>query len=419
MGPQFLSGAVGDGRPIGWISLEQIGAFQNGGGMVPSRALDIRTFTSTGETGPLSRVDPGFCWLLAFARLFGVPLSLAGVAHLQVAVDLGCLALAHALAWRLSGPVAGSCSALAFGLTTATVSQPFLVAYYFWSLPLALVIAHTGVSLIRSDTKRSMGLALTSYLALAFCAVWLRVAWLPVLPASAAFLVVRQRVWRVTLIVGLLATIAASYFLLIARVSRQDMGGAFTHPRAQLWHTLYIGLGSYGTWDDIQWLDEYAYGIAAAAGVPASDATRYEDFFRKRFFDEVRQHPFRYGGLLMRRVADYAGEALAHTPFLDSISRDRLGAFVLVLSVSLLIFCPDPSLRFVAALLLARVMVWSLVVPPVVPYALECVGLEGVVIAAGAGVGIASGFGRLRSTGGSRRDPGRSSKRRNGGDGRH
>jgi hypothetical protein len=344
-------------------------------------------------------VDPGFSWLLAGARAAGLPLSLTGVARFQTAVDLACLVLVCALVWRLAGPISAGAGALLFGLSEATVATPFLVAYYFWSIPLALLVASLGAAVIRAGSPPRRGLALFAFALLAAGAVWLRVGWLPVLVLLLPFLRVPSLRWRVAAVTSVLAALVLSYVALVARADSNGPGAGVLHPRAQLWHTLYIGLGAYGTWGEIRWLDEYAYGLASKAGISPVDSDRYDDYFRGLFLEEVRTHPVRYARLVAQRAADYSGELIAHLPRVAPERRTAAGAFVLAVAVALASFTREGAIRWISVALVAQVAVWSLLIPPVVPYALECVGLQAAVVALALGKtsdALASRFRRTR-----------------------
>lgn len=382
-GPIFLSAAQGGDRPIGSFSKDQVRVFRESGGSIPSLRMDIREIKESGDVAVLSRVDPGFSWLLAAGRSMGLPLSLVGVARFQVGADFCCLVLTYLLARRLSGSLVAALAALGYGVTTATT--PFLVAYYFWSVPLALVFAHLGLSLLGALTPDRRLLWFSAVLLLEMGAIWLRVAWLPAFLLFLPFLLVRERGTRLGLAaLTALAAIAISYAFLVARANLQGEGGGLSHPRAQLWHTLYIGLGAYGTWGEIEWLDEYAYRTAATAGVDYKEPVAYERFFKARFLDEVSRHPARYGALLLRRVLDYAGESPARTPVLRRLPTSLQGGLILASCLALFAWNAAPGPRFVAALFCAQVVTWSALVPAVSPYTMECLGLASVVAAAGA-----------------------------------
>jgi hypothetical protein len=373
-GPVFLSGAQGGRRPVGSFSKDQVRSFRERGGTIPAVALDIRAVQTSSDVAVLSRVDPGFCWLLATARVLGLPLSLVGVARFQVGADLLCLLLTYLLVRRVSGDVAASVAALAFGLTSATTT--FLVAYYFWSVPLALVLAHLGLSFVRASSANRRLVWIGVILVAEAAAIWLRVAWLPVFLLALPALLIHERGARLALFAGAsLAVVTLSYALLIARASREGEGGGLLHPRSQLWHTLYIGLGADGTWGDIQWLDEYAYRMAETAGVDPKEPIGYEAFFKARFLEEVSRHPARYCVLLLRRTLDYCGEALFRMPLLRHLPLSFLGGLVLASIVFLSCSSLAVDSGFVAALCGAQVVTWSALVPPVPPYSVECVGL--------------------------------------------
>lgn len=377
----FLSGAVGRGRGVGFFDQSQVDAFIERGGTRPASHMDIRDVPSGPTPTVLSRVDPGLCWVLHLASRLGIPLSIASVAVFQSAIDLLCIALAGYLAFRVWGPIAGGMAALLYGANLSLVGVTQAVSYYFWNVPASLIFAHVALTVVRRrTTNRGMFFVLVLF---AIPLIWLRVLWLPALAAAltlVSILVFRKRA-GLPLIVVVIA-LALSYSGLIARVSKGTLGD-FLHPRSQLWHTLYIGLGAYGDWGAIHWLDDYGYQVAATAGISAHDTARYDEFLKTLFLHEVRARPFKYFRAIVRRAGDYVDECRVSLFHVPALARSAwLGWAMLIAAALTFTVGPDwRSSSTIGAIYAIQIGVWSLFLPPLSPYPEETIGLAYPVLA--------------------------------------
>jgi len=382
MTPYFLSAAVGDPHRVGVFLQAQARAFHETGGDRPASRLDIRSVRAEGPEMVLSRVDPGYCWVLHAASLLGMPLSVAGVAEFQQVVDLVCLWLAAWLALRVWGPVAGGLASVLYGANSSIPAITHLVTYYFWSVPMALVLAHVGLLCLRRSRVTSLWWA--ALVLLAAWAVWVRILWLPVFVVflTGVGLVALPRK-RALAVASSLFALVLSYALLLHRVANEGLGDMW-HPRSQLWHTLYIGLGAYGDWDDIRWLDEYAYAVAGAAGISSREWKRYDEFFRGKFVGEVSSHPARYIAAIARRIGDYVDFGRVSVAGARIPARSSwLGWTFLVIAAICL--ARDRFLHFdeqlIGALYGLQIGAWAILVPPVMPYPVETLGLAYPLVA--------------------------------------
>jgi hypothetical protein len=376
MTPLFLSASVDGNRPVGTYSQSQVDAFRKAGGNRPASGLDIRAFLAVGPSTVLSQVDPGICWILYAASLLGMGLSIDGVVAFQEGVDFLCFGLATWLAFRLWGPVAAGLTSLFYGANFSIPELAHYVTYYFWSVPLALALAHLTVSSVhRSRSALPWWLSLVL---VAMAAIWIRVLWLPVLlmflPVFGV-IIVRRRRWLAG--IACVLVLGLNYRVLLARVANEGLGDGL-HPRSQLWHTLYIGLGAYGDWGSVRWSDAYAVGLAGTAGLNTSQPARYDEFFHRRFLEEVERHPVKYIASLVRRIGDYVDAGRASTAGARALSRRSwLGwAFLIVVTICLTRdrFGHVDELA-VGALYGFQIAVWALLVPPQMPYPVETLGL--------------------------------------------
>ena len=373
----FLSAAVGaPASRVGFFRASQVAAFEAAGGMIPASRLDMRNVPGGADPPQaLTRVDAGVAWVFHLASLFGFSLSIASICLFQLLADLISLVLTAFLGFRLHSLLAGALAALLYAANTQIPTTALLVAYYFWSVPLALVITHLTLSFWRREWHYFGG---TSLLALSFAAVWLRALWLPplVLVFVGVWLLRGAFKWFT---IGL-CVLLASYASLILRVRHQNLGDML-HTRSQLWHTLYIGLGTYGDWGQIQWLDEYAYGVAAAAGVLQSDPVSYERLFRDLFLHEVSHHPFRYCLLLVRRAGDYFDTPRASTLGLGRIGRRSIIGWLSILLVVALFRAVQARGWEPLMVYCSGVATWCVFLPPIPIYTTETLGVWPVIVA--------------------------------------
>lgn len=215
-------------------------------------------------------------------------------------------------------------------------------------------------------------------------AVWIRVLWLPVLTMflTAVSLYALPRA-RVLAAVVCMAALTLSYSCLVRRVSNEKLGDVL-HPRSQLWHTLFIGLGAYGDCGDIRWLDEYGYSVAAAAGISSHDSERYDAYLRQRFLDEISRHPLKYAAAIGHRVGDYVDEGRTSMAGARVLQRRSWFGWAF-LSLAAICLARRGAVRVdemtVTALYVLQIAVWGFFVPPLLPYAVETMGLANPLFA--------------------------------------
>lgn len=385
--PWQMSGAAGGtDRHIGDADPVQVNNFVTRNGLAPRSRLDIRDVPGGGLGSPVWSVDPGIMWVWHALSRLGVPLSVAGLAHAQVYMDLGALALAIALGWRLAGPSAGALAGLLYISSELIAAGVLLLGYYHWNIAGSLLVGHLLLSAMTSPRFLPWWIA---YCGLAAALVWLRAVWLPV--AVATFTLpflpgLRKPGQRVAaLLVGLLL-VAGSFAATVIRVKSAGVGEGTLLPRSQLWHTLYIGLGTYGNFGDIRWDDSYAASMGAKAGFPRENYRAYEDYMRQLFLREIAATPIKYVVTIARRYVDYVGAAAqGWMPDWPGSRGPWPGLGVLAFVLTGLVGAGDsPRGRLLGPTLLyaLTVAVWALVLPPMDYYAGETLGLSYPVLAA-------------------------------------
>lgn len=373
--PRFMSGAIGGpGRHIGEEDPGQVARFRAQGGLLPGSRLDIRDVPGDGSTGLVWEVYPGIMWVWYAVSQLGWRLDVASLAHAQTCADFASLGLAIALGWRLAGAYAGALVGLLYAWSAPVEAGVLVIAYYPWSIAGGLVAGHL---LLSAMVSRASSFWVLAYSAFAAALVWLRSLWLPVgLGLLALPTTLRRPKWgRIVLLVGA-AVIIGGFGATATRVRSAGVGDGTLLPRAEIWQTLYIGLGWYGNFGPIQWRDGYAREVGAKAGFPRARYGEYEAYMRRLFVEEIRSAPLKYVTTLLRRFVDYlrAGWLGWGPPWVPSVCVvGALGAVVTVLVLG------DGRMkrRFLGptALYLSTIAVWSILLPPQESYALETLGL--------------------------------------------
>lgn len=374
--PKLMSAAVGPpARAVGYFDEAQAALFTDRGGLYPRSGLDIREVPAHGKPELLWAIDPGICWVWNFASRLGVGLDVASLARFQVGADLGVLVLVLSLAWRLQGWPSAALAGLLYGMSGPLAQATVQIGYYYWSIPVALGAGHYFLSALPKRNGQAAWLCGSTLMSLA---VWLRTLWLPVaLAVTVAYGLARPRArWRVACLALLFLTV--SYSLIVSRASSVT-GGGIMHPRSQLWHTLYIGLGYYGDFGPIRWLDEYAFEKARAGGHEPSDQKSYDRYMRTLFLAEVRAAPLKYLRTLLRRFGEYVDFARFFVlgPRRGPVA--WLGLLAVVMAASALLaarrYLEIGPLLWIGTFYLGLVAVWAVLVPPQLPYAIETSGL--------------------------------------------
>lgn len=374
--PMLMSAAVGPpARAVGYFDEAQVALFTDRGGLYPRSRLDIRDVPARGKPELLWVVDPGVCWVWNFASRCGVDLDVASLTRFQVGADLVALGLVLTLAWRLQGWLAAGLAGLLYGMSGSLAEATVQLGYYYWSIPVALGAAHFFLSALPKRNGQAAWLCGSAYMSLA---LWLRVLWLPVaLVVTAAYGLARPRArWRAACLA--LFFLGVSYSLMVFRASSVP-GGGIMHPRSQLWHTLYIGLGYYGTFGPIRWLDEYAFEKARAAGFDPSDRRPYDRYMRTLFLAEVKAAPLKYLRTLVRRFGEYVefGRLFVLGPRRGPIAWLGLLAVAMAGSAAVAVrrYLEVGPLLWIGAFYVGLVAIWAWLVPPQPQYAIETSGL--------------------------------------------
>lgn len=393
--PYLMSAAVGSpSQAIGYFDQGQVHDFADKGGLYPGSLLDIRQVSGSGDVRPLWLVDWGIAYVWNLASHLGVPLSLASLAGLQLVIDFFAMLLAAGLAVRLQGWSAGVLAGLLYARSSVITAAAVQPGYYYWSIPLALVAGHLLLSSARNH-RPSLPILIGSVFLSG--ALWVRALWFPIAIASQVLDLVRRRrhSWR-SATAGI-AIIALSYSLLV-RHAAKTFGGDLLHPRSQLWHTLYIGLGYYNNFGPIHWQDEYAFAKARAAGYAPQQHSRYERYMRSLFVQELTAAPSKYALTLGHRFFDYMDHGFQSLAFRHGPPRATEGAFGCFTAAATLLLTrrrPNSGRVVVIGLFyLGMIMLWSVLVPPLPVYASECLGLVAPLYSS---IAVAAGHAALHS----------------------
>lgn len=395
--PRLLSGAAGGpGRRIGEEDPPQAMAFRERSGLVPSSRLDIRDVPASGQSRTLWIVDPGIMWVWHWASRLGSGLDLASLARAQTYSDLTSFVLAIGLGWRLAGAHAAALTSLLYAWSLPIADGVLVVSYYPWSIVASLIAGHLALSAMVWRPFLAWWLAYTGFAA---AMIWLRGVWLPVVFASLSLALVptvrRPRLRTLAVLVGLML-IAGSFGTAVARVKSAGVGGDALVPRAQLWHTLYVGLGWYKNFPPIEWRDSYALDVAARAGfAPERSYRAYEDYLRRLFLDEVARAPLTYVMTLGNRMVDYL--AAPWNGWGSMRVMRAYGLFGLGLMITAVVVGRRAARRrFLGPLVLylLAIAAWSFLLPPQLSYTLETLGLVYPLVASAFVCVLATAFQR-------------------------
>jgi hypothetical protein len=210
-----------------------------------------------------------------------------------------------------------------------------LVFYYFWDIPVALVVVGSIV-LAAHQPQRARAWMTLAGLTLGF-AVWLRASWWP-LSAFLLAVVLSSRPLRRVIAVPVIAfSLFAAPQIVRASLARGQL--AFT-TRAT-WHVAMVGLGYYPNAygftlsdESIFRLTEQKYGVTYRS----DDYGRHDQAARQEFFAIVKSDPrVVVRSLLGRLTESFAGQTESSVP-----------SFLFVSNVAYRLFCLAGCLAMIA-----------------------------------------------------------------------
>ena len=244
--------------------------------------------------------------LLAAIRLasnyLGAPASAATIVAMQLAFDLLVLYALCFLLWRWGGPLAGICGGLYYAGSAAAAEAATFPFYYYWPIPfgVALCLIADGASR-RGEMARlrvSVGLGLCAGLWLFFRATSV------LIPASilAAFLAARVPFRRLFLLMPVIVVLQQlPAFLVAVKAPPGEHAGL---GRSNIWHSLYIGIGTRPNPYGIEFSDSSAAGMVARRHGIVFEGPGYEAALRQEYLKIVAERPGLIARNAVRNFAD-------------------------------------------------------------------------------------------------------------------
>jgi hypothetical protein len=261
-------------------------------------------------------IEPGIIVALkVMRRVLNAPLSLVTLVGIQLGVDAIALVLVGWLAFQFGG-MPGTFLAVwlyaSWGEVARVCVMPF---YYYWPIPFSLAYSAIALRLERAG-RRASALAWAVALGVtvgSWC--WFRGTGVSVLALTplAAFLLAREKTWRKPAAVAAFAGLA----LVLAPAAVHNLPRSGTiFPRAQVWHDLYIGIGTRPNPYGIRHRDEFAMAVAQERHGTVFQAPGYEEGLRQEYLKILKADP----GLIARNVVlnfwdSLRGWCFARTPY--------------------------------------------------------------------------------------------------------
>jgi hypothetical protein len=234
--------------------------------------------------------EPGVVFPLAALRLFGMQPSLVVLAGIQVGLDVAVLFAICWVALEFGGPLgalaAGSIYSESIPLATAS-TFPF---YYYWPIPIIVALAAVLLRLSQSRSARAALAWGTLAGALAAGGCWFRGTMVTVALLTPFIVFVLSRATGRPVRAALFAVAAIILVLLPSAWHNLPRTGSVL-PRRQIWHDMYIGIGTrpnpYGIIHD----DSSGASIAMAKHGVAYHSEGYERAMRTEYLSIVRANP--------------------------------------------------------------------------------------------------------------------------------
>jgi hypothetical protein len=257
--------------------------------------------TTLREMPPL---EPGIVFPLAIAaRIFWIPPSLVVLAGIQLGLDAAVLLAICWLALQFGGPVAAIAAGWLYSVSPALSRASTFPFYYYWPIPIAVALVATLLTLSRSRSAGAVlawgGLAG----ALAATGCWFRGTMVTVALVTPILVFVLSRASERSLRAALVSFFVIIVVLLPSAWHNLPRSGSIL-PRRQVWHDLFIGIGTRPNPYGIVHSDKYGTRVAAERYGVIYHKPGYEEAMRAEYLAVLRANPLLILGNFARNTWD-------------------------------------------------------------------------------------------------------------------
>jgi hypothetical protein len=327
--------------------------------------------------------EPGLALPLAIAyRVFALPPSMAVLAGIQIGIDVGVLALIGVIGSWIGGSVAAAAGMLAYARWWEPARAAALPFYYYWPIPFGLLLVSLFAPMGGAGRRRWWLAPLGAGLVLGLWC-WFRGTAVPLALVLPLAILIRMGWQRRTLTaVGLAALGIAVALAPSAYHNLRRTGGIL--PRGQIWHDLYVGLGTRPNPYGIEHRDSAAWELTQRKyGVPFH-SPQYEAVLRRAYLSILSTNP----RLILGNFVANFEESLCGSPFEAHFPYAKWLWVPGVCGIAVLLLRRDThaTLLIVAYIFwLSQCTILSIAMRPQSSYLWETMGLALLCAAAGLG----------------------------------
>lgn len=284
---------------------------------------DFRPFAS-GTFSPTAAVytEKGILFVIRIASLYlPAPASATTLVAIQLALDLFVLNGMFWLLWSWGGPVAGGLGGLFYassGEAAAAATFPF---YYYWPIPFGMALCLIAAAAARRGREASLSTAGVFGITMAGWLLFRSTAVLVPLAIGGALFLSAVPFRRCALVVAVVFCLEVAPQLLLKATA--PAGEQMTLGRTNMWHALYLGVGTRPNPYGIAFSDTYASEMVRSRYGIAFEAPGYEAALRREYLAIARANPW----LLIRNAFLNFGDAIVGWCFPDNRAGPRLWMF--------------------------------------------------------------------------------------------
>jgi hypothetical protein len=250
------------------------------------------TFLPTGHV----RTEKGILFPLRIASRLGAAASASTLVAIQLTLDLFVLFGLVWLLWSWGGPLAAGFGGLHYATSEAAAAASTFPFYYYWPVPFGVLLCIIATAAARRGRVAALSTAVGFGLTLGCWLLFRSTAVLVPLAIGGALLLAKIPVRRCLLTVAVVLGFELAPQVLLKAVA--PAGEQVTLGRANLWHALYLGIGTRPNPYGIVFDDTYAYELVKRRYGIAFQAPGYEAALRHEYLAIARANP----GLLIRNA---------------------------------------------------------------------------------------------------------------------
>lgn len=176
------------------------------------------------------------------SRYFGSPANAATLIAMQLALDLLVLYASCFLLWRWGGPVVAIAGGLYYASATTVANAATFPFYYYWPIPFGVLLCLVAEWAARRGRTARLSVAIGLGVCAGYWLLFRATAVLIPVAIAGAFLAARVPLRRVLLLTLFVVFLQQAPALLITATAPKDVPGGLG--RSNIWHSLYIGIGT-------------------------------------------------------------------------------------------------------------------------------------------------------------------------------